>query len=159
MKSGKKSAIGKTMRVATTFTGAAACAAAFAPAATAATHTAAEYPYHKFPTNETLALRGEVTPATTGSIRSASCTGRSEWLHVYWYSTEGAGPFLTCVGYKGKLTGLTMDMVAQCGGTNHGKFFPGSLTYVAGTTYRYFTSPLRSVSAISIAGWTGTDKC
>jgi hypothetical protein len=142
------------MRVATTFTGAAACAAAFAPAATAATHTTAGLAYHKLPIAERHALRGV---ANTGSIRSASCGTVPHWLHVQWFSTGGAGPFLTCLGFRGVFS-TSIEMAAQCGGTNHGKFFPGSLTYGPGNTYRHF-NPHRFVSAISIAGWNGTDAC
>lgn len=147
------------MRVATTFTGAAACAAAFAPAATAATHPAAHHPtYAPFPVAKNLALQG-MARATTGSIRSASCTtARKNWVHVWWTPTNGFSSHETCVGFKGKLTGLSISMFAQCGGNNHGKFFPGGLTYGPGTTYRNFT-PSRFVSAISDAGWAGTNAC
>jgi hypothetical protein len=158
MKSGKKSAVAKTMRVATTFTGAAACAAAFAPAATAATtHATAKIPYRPIPTARP-GFATAATPANTGSIRSASCGPHPHWLHVVWHSPHGSGPFLTCFGFRGKFSGINIEMSAQCGGTNHGKFFPGGLTYVAGTTYRFF-SPTRHVSAISIAGWGGNDSC
>jgi hypothetical protein len=168
MKSGKRSAIARTMRVATTFTGAAACAAAFAPTAMAATHATATIPYRKVPIAERDGLRGAIGRAgaiveqpLVGSIRSGNCAttpNAEHWLHVEWYSVYGAGPYLTCFGYKG-VFGTSIIMTAQCGGTNHGAFYPGPLTYVAGDYYRDFPDG-RYVSAISIAGWTGnTTAC
>jgi hypothetical protein len=69
----------------------------------------------------------------------------------------GAGPFLTCVGFRGFLS-TSLEMAGQCGGNNHGDFWPGPLTYGPGTTYRNF-NPHRFVSGISIQGWAGTDAC
>ena len=101
-----------------------------------------------------------MTPALpiSGSIRSASCTtARKNWLHVRWYSIFGSGPFLTCFGFKGAFS-TSLAMAAQCGGNNHGDFWPGPLTYGPGTTYRNF-NPRRFVSVITDAGWGGTDAC
>jgi hypothetical protein len=163
MKPGKKSTAAKTMRVATTFTGVAACAAAFAPAATAVTHptdaTGATIPYRPVPVVKHLHRAG-TTPAfpISGSIRSASCTtARKNWLHVQWYSISGAGPFLTCFGFKGAFSTF-IAMAKQCGGNNHGDFWPGPLTYGPGTTYRNF-NPRRFVSVITDSGWAGTNAC
>jgi hypothetical protein len=167
MKSGKKSVLAKTMRVATTFTGAAACAAAFAPAATAATHpTAVEHAKHELlPTpRATLptakgALFDAVTPDNSGSIRTAVCSGRPNWFHFVWFSVGGAGPFLTCAGFKGTID-TSLFMSAQCGGNNIGYIDgpAGKITYGPGTTYRVF-SPSPLINQIHISRWTGGDAC
>jgi hypothetical protein len=146
MKLGKKSAMARTMRVATTFTGAAACAVAFAPAA-----TAGGLPYHQMPTYR-----------RSGSIRSASCQGRPTWLHIDWYSVLGAGPYLTCVGYKGKLAmSPTIFMSGQCGGNNSGWFFDshGPFAFRPGTTYRVFRPHLYLYSVSIKSDNKGTDQC
>jgi hypothetical protein len=104
MKSGiKKTRAARVMRVATVFTGAAACAVTFAPAATAGTAqpTAAHPGY----------LRQGIRPNTETGCNSHVCTGlygggqyvssvNGHWYggtgchlgHIDWYNPNGEGP-------------------------------------------------------------------
>ena len=154
----KKSAIRKTMRVATTFTGAAAVAATFTPVANAATHPAMHGRYHKLPIAEGHGTGA--TPHTT--IHSGPCSVHPTWLHIEWATyTHQSQPFLTCLGFAGTLTlDQALSMRSQCGGNNHGRFNVGgqSLTFRAGTTYRQFF-PGYNVFNVHISGWAGSDTC
>jgi hypothetical protein len=167
MKSGiKKVASGRAMRVATVFTGAAACAAAFTPVAHAATGHQAE------PDGKGLALaqlQGMMHGArldnnghaASGSIREVNgCAGTPTWVHL----AKGAAG--DCVGYKGTwsfsvdgLTG-TISVSRICGGNNYGWYADanGSVGYYhQGTTY--VTLPVDNIRSIGIFGWKGTDTC
>jgi hypothetical protein len=136
MKQGKNTAIAKTMRVATTFTGAAVCAAAFAPTATAATHRPA---------------------GVQGNIQAGPCSAHPTWLHVEW-STQS----LECYGFSGTITfSSPIGMISQCGGNNYGWFnSKRNLPFHQGTTYRTFGGGLPYlVSKIHISHWKGSDTC
>jgi hypothetical protein len=156
MKQGKKTAIAKTMRVATSFTGAAAFAAAFAPGATAAAQPAANLPYRPFPLAERHDGRGNL--ANAANIRSGPCSVHPTWLHVRYVSLLGGGPFETCYGFTGTLP-VNFIMISQCGGNNSGHFSPGNLTFHQGRTDRVFTPNSPYVSKITIKGWKGSDTC
>jgi hypothetical protein len=145
MKPGTRKALtGKKMRVATTFTGAAACAIAFAPHAAAAT-TATHRPL----------LRANTT------IRERSCTAsRDTWLHIY------NGSVYRCFGYTGTLAYL-FTVVDFCGGENSGylagslldgdfspRYFSRGTNYVTASPDKDFT-----LSAVDIVAYTGSDAC
>jgi hypothetical protein len=153
----------KTMRVATVFTGAAACAAAFAPSAMATTKPAAvERLDHKLMLAGKNTLRGALgAPRNSGSIRSTNkCSTVPHWLHILW--VNGSGLVIeTCVGFHGTISGPhAIKVFAQCGGTNIGYLASGTrhITYGPGNTYRTFT-PSLNVTKIHISRWTGNDAC
>jgi hypothetical protein len=161
-----KPGIKRTMRVATTFTGAAACAVAFNPAAMAATGPPAAQADHQQQLRR-FAIAGNTR--LSGSIReSAGCDGAnvSHWLHV----SEGPGFGAVCFGYRGLLlTSPYPDMKAFCGGNNSGYIW-GTDNVHSYTVYyhfghgTYYYKPPKSekyfyVSEIGIAGWKGSDKC
>jgi hypothetical protein len=158
MEPGKKSAVKKAMRVATTFTGAAAFAAGFAPAANAATHPVMQGRYHKLPIAEKQGLG--VTPQTT--IHSGPCSVHPTWLHFEWALEDNLNTrYLTCMGFAGtdRFT-QAVSMFSQCGGNNYGYFDSGSpyLSFRPGTTYRTF--PHRyNLWLVHISRWTGSDTC
>ena len=139
----------KAMRVATVFTGAAAAAVAYAPAALAA-------PGHAPAQGHTALVNGKTGGAR---IQSKGC-GASDvhWLHVQYNS-----PFrVLCkaFGFAGVKDVGTLTMYAQCGGTNYGNLFTeeGVVSFGPGNTYRSFTYG-KYLSAVSIYSWSGTDKC
>jgi len=135
------------MRVATVFTGAAA-AAAFTPAAMAATGHAAGTGHG---TDMTATPDGG-----TGKITFSAYCHNAQWLHLEW--SRGA---TGCFGYSGVWNfGDDKPVSHECGGTNHGFVYysnnHGAASYGPGTGYRGF--PYK-VTALSIQYWTGTDKC
>jgi DNA-binding SARP family transcriptional activator len=173
----RKALTGKTMRVATTFTGVAACAAAFAPAATAATgqpalthdqegqNPAAIRAQNAAGVRGDTALRaGAVKPAI--SERYGCPGGTSNWFHLAYDKVSD-----TCFGFTG-----TEDpgyyATSFCGGNNTGwisGYYDGiaSLYYYTpfghGTTYAHITGtsadfPLY-VTGVHISGWSGNDGC
>lgn len=146
------------MRVATIFTGVAACTVGVAQVANAED------------------IRPAVPAGTIqGNIKSAASCGSKgtdrTWLHVSTVSnfSELAVPVTRwmsdCFGNSGwynspRGTGI----VAECGGNNYGavsgltaskKFW--STTFGPGTTYR--TLNKAHLSNVFISRWTGTDKC
>jgi len=152
-----KPGIKRTMRVATTFTGAAACAVAFNPAAMAGTARPVQ-PGHQ------QDLRRVAIPDNrrlSGSIRSGACA--AEWLHI---GVNGTGP--VCIGYKGLLDMSPYpNMHSFCGGTNSGYIWGNG---TLGWSYYHFepgtyfwhlpkSIPWFYVSEVGIAGWRGSDKC
>jgi hypothetical protein len=142
------------MRVATVFTGAAAAAVGFAPAALAAPgHAAAQG--HPARAN----ARAQAMRPDTGSIRSTGCTTNT-WVHIE-YSTLFITDYCRAIGFEGrmKLKSAPLAMNAQCGGNNVGTIYydgGGSLSYGQGTTYR---PVYHSVSSVSILYWKGTEQC
>lgn len=143
----------RSMRVATLFTGVAACAATGAVGANAqgtpqpaAGHSAKAVGLTVHPDGRTL----------SGSIREANCAGRSEWLHVL--STYGG---LYCYGYAGEYSPTSeTGMVSQCGGTNYGSLYVNDAKWISfgpGTTYRRLD--YAHLDAVVIYSWSGTDKC
>jgi hypothetical protein len=157
-----KPGIKRTMRVATTFTGAAACGVAFNPAAMAATaQPVAHQQLRRIAIAENRRL--------SGSIReSAGCAAAnaSHWLHV----SEGPGFGPVCFGFRGLLlTSPLPDMHAFCGGTNSGYIWGTDNLHSYAVYYHfgqgtYYYHPPKSekyfyVSEIGIVGWKGGDKC
>jgi hypothetical protein len=153
MKPGTK----RVMRVATTFTGAAAAAVALNPAAMAATGKAEAHA-----TNQ---LRRAVTHGNrrlSGSIREGDCTN-SHWMHLEQPYNSGE-----CFGYHGLLDlSPYPNARAYCGGNNSGIFWgsgPGNNSYYwfyQGKTYAHLpkTSPYFYVREIGIIAWKGEDTC
>jgi len=137
----KKSAVGRTMRVATLFTGAAACATAFAPTAMAGTAQQA-HPQARFLHN-------------SGSIQHVwSCASTPHWLHL---SISSHGAISTqCWGFKGTSdvkNGQSYLTTGQCGGNNYGILITKSghdIGYGAGTYYRRI---MKYVISLENEGW------
>lgn len=149
----KKAISGKTMRVATTFTGAAACAVAFGPPAMAGTvHSAHQ------PALERLRPR---------SVVGESCRpGTSHWLHLANNKQSDR-----CFGFSGTLH-VSYYTTSYCGGTNYGwiaGIYDSSkqheyFTYFGpGTTYAHIPGTSRYklvlIESEHISRWKGTDKC
>ena len=149
----------RSFKIATAFTGAAAVAATFTPAANAATHPVMHGRYHKLPLVEGNAAGA--TPQT--AIHSGPCSVHPTWLHIEWYNSykSQGNPYLTCLGFAGTYHVSAMRMISQCGGNNHGYFDSGTskLTFKAGTTYRTFTGYGYPTWQIHISGWAGSDTC
>lgn len=164
----KKAALGKTMRVATVFTGAAACAAAFAPAAQAATgHQAA-------PDGKTLTdartlrvLRAAAMPGfqpnssrVSGQISWTShCANTPKYVHLV-----GASDY--CVGHDGiwSFGPSWYPFISRiCGGNNSGSYENTSgevAKFHPGTTYAHL--PWKGdtlIRRIRIKKYTGNDEC
>jgi hypothetical protein len=124
----KKVASGKTMRVATVFTGAAACAAAFAPAAHAVTGHQAEA------NAKTLADATTVTVSRPGTMHrfqpdisaapqtsEAGCSTTPRYLH--FRTSVGT----VCFGHLGSFYfgPYPVIMTSICGGNNSGSYSNG----------------------------------
>jgi hypothetical protein len=153
----RKTTSRQAMRVATVFTGAAAAAVGFAPAALAAPGHAAAQDHPARANGKAQAM------APASSIRSAGCTTNT-WLHIQ-YSSLLRDALCKQFGFAGKMRPVTPDgdtlaMNAQCGGNNIGNiYYSGKkLPYAQGTSYRSF-NPFRVVSYVSIRKWSGTDEC
>jgi hypothetical protein len=137
----------KTMRVATVFTGAVA-AAAFAPAAMAATAD----PGH-------AAVAGHLAQPESkiwGSIQqTSSCANVPHWLHI----AQNAPLYSLCFGFEGR-SKVSTYMSAECGGNNYGFLFTDNVgtSFGPGKTFRRF-KPGRSLESVVINGWTGNDTC
>jgi hypothetical protein len=142
----KKAASRKAMRVATVFTGAAACAVAFTPAAHAA----------------------NLDPVRPAGTEWGDCQGanQSHWLHIVTNNS------IYCLGGRGTypLTDAPYSVYARvysyCGGNNSGWFFwsyARLVKFYAGTTYNTWARnndgfPLLT-SEVSISTWHGNDTC
>jgi hypothetical protein len=143
----------RSMRVATIFTGIAACtmAMAYGGTAQAATHT----PVKNTPKGTGLTNRPAY--ATSGSIREVVSCGSNTWLHVE--SEDNFGSF--CFGFYGTSVPTNeVGMYAQCGGNNFGWLSSADRTPIAygtGTTYRTLKWP--HLDHVHISGWTGDDTC
>jgi hypothetical protein len=160
----KKIASGKTKRVATVFTGAAACAAAFVPAAHAANGHQAGLDGK---TLTARSLRGTVHGArpdsvgTSGSIQKATnCADTPKWVHLAKGTAED------CFGFPGvwsfSVGGLPghVDVSKICGGNNYGWYASenGKVGYYhQGTTYAHL--PVSTIRSIGIFGYKGTEEC
>ena len=153
----KKSLTSKPMRVATAFTGVAACAAAFAPTAMAAT-------------GQTGATHGgEATngAATTIEQKEGCSPGTSTWFHV----GDGAGRTDICYGYTGTYNNPDWAFTSYCGGNNYGWIeyqYPDSsgttkVAFHQGTTYAQIPGTNifdpAFITAVHISGWSGSDTC
>jgi hypothetical protein len=143
------------MRVATCFTGAAAAAVAFAPAALAAPGHAPAQGHTALVNGTTRAMGPDVH---SGSIRSKGCnTTDVHWLHIS-YASLFRSKLCKAFGFRGFMT-VSQDMTKQCGGNNYGTIFTskGGLSFGPGNTYRNVKR--KSISGVSIYQWKGTDKC
>jgi hypothetical protein len=156
-----KPGIKKTMRVATTFTGAAACAVAFNPAAMAATGQPAAQPGHEQHLRR-MAIAGNTR--LSGSIRQGSCA-KSHWLHIKSKYNGGE-----CFGFRGLLLlSPYPNMRAFCGGNNSGYIWGNDNLHSyqvyqhfgRGTTYYSLPKSVAYfyASEVGIAGWSGTNTC
>jgi hypothetical protein len=127
-------------KVATVFTGAAACAAAFAPAAGAATTAKTQLmepgAFHK--------------NCTGGSTRS---------VHFYYPMAADHGP--TCVGEAGSTSLGGTHYSSVCTGNNNGFFLHSGLQYdFHRSQWIYFVSPpVQPVTKVYITGFSGVSKC
>jgi hypothetical protein len=146
------------LRMATVFTGAAACAAAFGPTAAAATTAATAG--KPLPAN-TEVTAGKLLP----SIDEVDCNASEvHWFHLYWLPSADHGP--TCLGYKGTKT-VDHSFEGWCPGTNWGWFT--AVSYY-GTEYTSYFSPFFGyipgpyslpfyVLDVHISSWSGNAVC
>jgi hypothetical protein len=158
----------KTLRVATTFTGVAACAAAFVPTAAAAATT--HRPQKTYDQHATGALRKGGAHPLAITEKDGCPGGTSDWIHLGYFKETDA-----CFGGSGKATGSLNRPVyyatSFCGGNNLG-WISGYLTgdnndfwdhsILHGTTY--FKIPHTSqlglaTTVLSMYGWSGHDGC
>jgi hypothetical protein len=152
-----KSKSSKSMRVATIFTGVAACTVGVTQVANAQdfTHAAPEH---------------IARPAVSrhGSIRSVSHCGlkgtNPTWVHAYWYAASLETSISMCYGYDGDITSPPgVGITYECGGNNHGSldgYTDGKLwlhDYGPATTYTHLNKG--SLWQVGVWSWTGDDKC
>jgi hypothetical protein len=143
---------GKMVRVGTAFTGFAACAAGFAPAAMA---TTTALPVHQ-------PLQADHLPKAAKIHESSCVDGTANWVHIGL-----VGGSDTCFGGKGTSTvQLAQSVNKYCGGNNKGwiRVLNGALDaktvhFGHGTTYANFPKGYGSLSAVHISSWSGNDKC
>jgi hypothetical protein len=152
-----KSGIKKSMRVATTFTGAAACAVTFGPTAMAGTHIhqQADERHGQHP------LRGMA--ARKGNFESGPCTGgTSNWVHMA-FGQPNAADF--CFGFRGSGSpDSTYSLI--CGGNNIG-WYSGSSRggkpvfgrFHEGSTYVKLPGEPDWINGMGITSFSGHDKC
>jgi hypothetical protein len=158
----------KSMRVATIFTGVAACTVGMTHAANAQDAT------HK-PTSRHIGRQAR--PATEiryGAIASSSnCTLKNDvnptWLHLWWSDGPAYDPPLTpeiCYGGRGSVySPPTVGVTFECGGNNYGSLIGYSdggkkewiFNYHPGTTFAYLDKG--SLWEVAIWSWKGADKC
>jgi hypothetical protein len=158
----KKAVSGKTMRVASTFTGAAACAVAFTPAAMAGTgHPAVHQP-----------VLNRAVPHKVGrpDISLRGCTaGTSNWFHIAYNKQSDI-----CFGFKGTFVFSPNARPAEtsfCGGNNKG-WISGFNTKTGqfyftrfghGNFYAHIPNTTAShpylLSSVHISSWAGNSKC
>jgi hypothetical protein len=151
----KKAPSGKTMRVATLFTGTAACAFAFAPAAVAAS------------TGQHAVARPD--SGTTGNIKIEDCTpSRAHWVHF----TDRGGSI--CFGDRGTWSGNRRDAYVSankiCPGNNWG-FYGGYSASDGGAWYTGEFAPnggrwphlpnpgFTRLTLMHISGFSGSNQC
>lgn len=151
MKSGiNKVASGKTMRVATLFTGAAACAAAFAPAAVAGTGHPAAVGHQARLDGKALALpwlhrAPEGLQPDTSPTNNCGTTPR--WVHVAYSPHK-----VSCFGFDGALSRHpAVHFSRECGGDNRGHIAGPSGSWGFGPGHTYTYPPIRMISYISIS--------
>jgi hypothetical protein len=143
---GGKSLPRKSMRVATIFTGVAAFVGPMAQVA----HAQVTHP------NDTM---------RPDSTHISTCGGaKSHWVHMGFLNGPVANS--SCAGFAGR-AGFRVVLQGYCGGNNSGYLYgskPGvniSKHYGHGTTYALWGpgSNWGNLSAISIAKYSGPDKC
>jgi hypothetical protein len=132
----------RSMRVATIFTGIAACTTA------GMAHGAAAQ-----------AAATKAASRVSGNIQERTCEGvNTTWLHVLSEASHRCFSF----GFDGtSIPTNEIGLLAQCGGNNYGWFLSlrnqNSITFGRGTTYRYLDWP--HLSYVHISGWGGNDTC
>lgn len=156
-----KKAARKTVRVATTFTGAAAWAVTFGPAAHAVTYQPTAQPGHQ-PRQISNLKKAPAIPNNSGSITKGNCLGvnQSHWLHLRIF---GHHPF--CFGGKGTYD-LSHSLSANqiCGGNTRG-FISGTTSLGVhrkkgfGKESVYSNMIMLFVSKVHISSFGGTEKC
>jgi hypothetical protein len=160
----KKIAPGKTKRVATVFTGAAACAAAFVPAAHAANGHQAGLDGKKLTLAQHYGTMHGARPddyPASGSIEAGTCATTPRWVHVV------DGIHHSCFGFHGtwkfSISGSPafVDVSQICGGTNHGWYkSAGGRTGYYGPGKTYVHLPVTTMKSIHISGWSkGNTAC
>ena len=161
----KKGVSGKALRVATVFTGAAAAAGAFVPAAYAGGgHATAQRTYDQH-------AAGRHGARLHGIVTKPNCPGgTSNWIHLGFHKQSDR-----CYGFSGSLFGTVSRPVwfatSFCGGNNFG-WISGKLTgdnnaswsHSIGHGTTYFTIPHTSQLALATTGlwlysWSGHDTC
>ena len=159
----------KSMRVATIFTGVAACTFGAATQVANAQDAAPTAPTHPA-THARLAI---ADGRSYGSIRmSDGCAEgnvHKTWLHV---SVNNSSPYANLIPYRSWCFGYFglwnsppgIGIVAQCGGNNHGLLVgvtaagdKWSATYGPGTKWR--TLEEAHLYGVFINSWTGNDEC
>jgi hypothetical protein len=157
MKPATRKSARKAMRVATVFTGAAAAAVTFMPAAQAGTgHTAGTEGKTLAPGAGVRANGIKPDYSKSGNIESNGACTNAEWVHLEW----GKG-VTDCFGNRGWIRyGQDLAISHECGGTNFGVLdnTNGAISFVPGTGYRGFAAGTEN-SLIWITGWSGTDHC
>jgi hypothetical protein len=150
------------MRVAMTFTGAAACAVAVNPAAMAATGKAEAHA-----ANQLRRAVADGDKRLSGNIRESNCANPnvSHWLHITLHTGYGS----SCFGYHGLLDlSPYPNMASFCGGNNSGIIWGqtngpkssflfhdnGTFFYKLPKSYAYFY-----VTELGISQWHGMAKC
>jgi len=134
----------KAFKVATAFTGAAACAAVFTPGAMGATATTAK----------TLQVNPDIAPK--------NCTATSTTSMVFWWVSGAHGP--NCVGGSpggpGTTTALNNGKYVSriCTGNNWGWIVHSDIKQHFGQDYSLDRSVWK-VSQVHISGWSGGWKC
>jgi hypothetical protein len=136
----------RAFTVATVFTGTAACAAAFAPAAGAVT-AARDQPLEPATSHRNCAIG----PRTTSTV-------------FWWLPSAHHGP--TCVGgannYR-EVTFVSNSYSAFCAGNNSGYYVVGGEAhyYKPGETKASILGTYAGtyITSVSIYGWTGHDTC
>jgi hypothetical protein len=149
--SSKKARSSKKVRVATTFTGAAACAFAFAPAAAAGT------------TQPVAAAPGHEAGARPDGLEYACPGGTEHWLHLA--RVQGGD---MCVGDVGKYPVSFPQSISRfCGGNNSGQFSghpvnggPKKIVHFGHGNYYATIRPVALIiSHVDINKWGGYDHC
>jgi len=157
----KKTASGKTMRVATTFTGVAACAALFAtPAMAGAAQPNAARPGHQ------PRLDGKALGLRPLNTQLGHCFYSPTWVHFVRYNGD------VCFGFVGTWSvppGSGLSTSSICGGNNYGWYAGWSKTghgafhtanFRQGTTFAHLPWPgTASITVVHISGWKGSDSC
>jgi hypothetical protein len=145
----KKVASGKTMRVATLFTGAAACAAAFAPGAAAGTVHPAGTAHHARLDGKTLALpwvHRTMEGLQPDTVPTSNCGTTPRWVHLAYSRHK-----VSCFGFDGRLRRISpAHFSRECGGDNSGRIYGPSRSWHFGPGNTYTYPPVKIVSSISI---------
>jgi hypothetical protein len=155
----------RSMRVATIFTGVAACTFG---AATQVANAQEAIPHAAGHAAQGI---GRAMPDSKvyGSIRYVPICGyrgsRRTWLHYETYQSYYLPDYSWCFGYKGLSESPPgVGIYSECGGNNHGLLVgvnaagdKWSTGFGPGTTYRKLNEA--HLDAIFINSWTGNDKC